>query len=88
MPRMTAAQRTAIAAPAVGLLVYQTDAPKGFYCFNTVWELLATDGNAANKSLSNLNAVTQINADLLPMNNGVTDLGSPTYAWRDFYMSR
>lgn len=31
VPRMTAAQRSTIAAPAKGLLVYQTDAPEGFY---------------------------------------------------------
>lgn len=31
LPRMTAAQRTAISAPANGLLVYQTDATTGFY---------------------------------------------------------
>ena len=30
-PRMTAAQKTAIVSPANGLLVYQTDAPTGFY---------------------------------------------------------
>lgn len=34
-PRMTAAQRTAIAAPANGLLVYQTDYPSGLYYFNS-----------------------------------------------------
>ena len=32
--RMTSAQRTAIASPANGLLVYQTDAPSGFWYFN------------------------------------------------------
>jgi len=31
VPRMTAAQRTAIATPATGLLVYQSDATTGFY---------------------------------------------------------
>ena len=32
-PRMTAAQRTAIATPATGLLVYQTDGSAGFYSY-------------------------------------------------------
>src|ERR1700748_3333865 len=33
-PRMTQVQRSAIATPADGLLVYQTDATKGFYYYN------------------------------------------------------
>ena len=33
-PRMTTAQRTAIASPATGLLVYQTDGTTGFYYYN------------------------------------------------------
>ena len=33
VPRMTSSQRVAIANPATGLLVYQTDAPIGFYYF-------------------------------------------------------
>src|ERR1700712_4087955 len=49
-PRMTQAQRIAIATPADGLLVYQTDATKGFYYYNgttTAWVLLtaATGSN-------------------------------------------
>jgi|GEM_PF-5361678 len=42
-PRMTLAQRTAIAAPTTGLLVYQTDLQQGFWYFNgTVWLRLCT----------------------------------------------
>jgi uncharacterized protein (TIGR02145 family) len=38
LPRMTVSQRTSISSPATGLLVYQTDAPAGFYFFNgTKW---------------------------------------------------
>ena len=38
MPRMTAGQRDSIASPATGLMVYQTDAPAGFYYYNgTAW---------------------------------------------------
>src|ERR1700744_4461292 len=43
-PRMTQVQRTAVATPADGLLVYQTDATKGFYYYNgtsAAWVLLA-----------------------------------------------
>jgi len=39
-PRMTSAQRTAIASPAVGLMVYQTDGTEGLYIFrSTGWAL-------------------------------------------------
>jgi hypothetical protein len=38
VPRMTSGQRTAIISPANGLLVYQTDAPIGFWYYNgTSW---------------------------------------------------
>ena len=42
VPRMTSSQRVAIANPASGLLVYQTDAPIGFYYFSQgKWKILA-----------------------------------------------
>jgi len=45
MPRLTAIQRTAIAVPATGLLVYQTDGTAGFYYYNgSSWQMLGTAG--------------------------------------------
>jgi hypothetical protein len=46
VPRMTAAQRAAIAAPATGLLVYDTDANQ-FYYYDAAWIALATGGALA-----------------------------------------
>ncbi len=43
IPRMTSLQKTAIANPATGLLIYQTDGDMGFYYFNGAsWLLLVT----------------------------------------------
>jgi microcystin-dependent protein len=43
IPRMTEAQRDAIATPASGLLVYQTNITPGFYYYNgTVWTLIGS----------------------------------------------
>jgi len=53
-PRMTQVQRVAIATPADGLLVYQTDATKGFYYYNgttTAWVQL-TGSAGTNWSLT------------------------------------
>lgn len=42
IPRLTEAQRTAIATPSTGLLVFQSDVTAGFYFYNgTAWEILA-----------------------------------------------
>lgn len=51
IPRMTAAQKTAIALPATGLLVYQTDGTPGLYENNGTpavpnWQLVLASGNA------------------------------------------
>ena len=40
-PRMTLAQRNAIAAPATGLIIYQTDGVTGFYFYNAGWKPVA-----------------------------------------------
>ncbi len=51
-PRMTSAQRTAIASPATGLIVYQTDGTAGLYMNNgtpasPVWSYVFTSGSGA-----------------------------------------
>lgn len=70
IPRMTATQRTAIASPATGLLVFQTSAPAGFY-YNAgtptapSWQLI---GGAASSASMGLTA-TVTAAQLLPTGN-------------------
>jgi len=63
-PRMTSAQRNAITNAAVGLLVYQTDAPEGFY-YNAAsgWVMIPTA--AATPSFADFYA-------LMPADNAAT----------------
>src|ERR1041385_3582077 len=57
IPRMTLTQRNAIATPATGLMIYQTNNTAGFYYYNgSAWKALTPAG--VNKSLSNLTAPT------------------------------
>jgi hypothetical protein len=69
VPRMTSAQKTAIATPATGLLVYQTDAGTqgiGFYFYNgAAWVPFSTNnggwglqGNAGTSSATNFIGTT------------------------------
>ena len=81
-PRMTTAQRIAIAAPAEGLLVYQTTGSKGYYYFiSGAWTRLADEKTYTSLTIcsqqwmdKNLDVTTYRNGDLIPY---VTD---PT-AW-------
>ncbi len=71
VPRMTSAQRTAIATPATGLLVYQNDGTTGFYYYTgSAWTSLnalsnvTTQGNTFNgaSQLVQMNSSTQLPA--------------------------
>jgi len=54
MPRMTAAQRSAISSPAEGLLVYQTNAPVGAYLYMSgAWTLLGQGGLSSGSQFGN-----------------------------------
>lgn len=56
VPRMTSVQRTQIASPATGLLVYQTDAPGGYYWYNgTSWKrIFDAQAGTSNPPVNNL----------------------------------
>ena len=86
IPRMTAAQRNAIATPSTGLLIYQTNSTPGFYFYNGLAWAQISNGKA-NSNLNNLSATTAINVSLLPATNGAIDLGSATKAWKDLYVN-
>jgi hypothetical protein len=48
IPRMTMAQRNAVATPATGLMIYQTDNTAGFYYYNgTAWAAISAGGGSS-----------------------------------------
>lgn len=44
IPRMTASQKNAISSPTTGLLIFQTDAPAGFYYNGSSWISISNPG--------------------------------------------
>ena len=84
VPRLTQTQRTAIAAPATGLMVYQTDTPAGFYFYNgTAWTTL---GGASGDNLGNHTATQALNMNSNAITGatnitatGTATLGGNTY---------
>lgn len=86
-PRMTKVQRDAIASPATGLLIYQTNSTPGFYFYNgSAWTQVATGAGGANKTLSNLTAPTAINQSIIPGSGTFLGLGSGTNQWGSLYL--
>ncbi|MEZ5015029.1 MAG: hypothetical protein R2794_12125 [Chitinophagales bacterium] len=85
VPRMSKAQRDAIASPTAGLLIYQTNSKPGFYYYNgAAWTALASKGAAT--SLNNLTP-TAINMDLIPATDNTIDLGSASLRWNELYVN-
>src|SRR2546423_1281636 len=87
VPRMTTAQRTAIAAPALGLMVYQIDGTRGFYYYDAGWKPVSpVTSGFANRNLSNLLSPTAVNLSIVPNAANTLSLGSSTYNWRNLYL--
>ena len=58
LPTMTLAQRNLIVNPAIGLLIFQTDATLGFYYFNgTTWVSISNSTSSSGVSGSNSNTL-------------------------------
>lgn len=89
VPRMTLAERNAIAAPATGLLIYQTDSTTGFWFYNgTVWTTFGADldwtvsgtdmynANTGNVGVGNTAPTTKfhVTGTTVPASSGLTTL--------------
>lgn len=87
IPRMTAAERMAIASPATGLLVYQTDGYGAFYYYGgngwqqTGWSLHGNAGTVPGQDFigttdaTNLMFVTNYQARMMIHKNGLIGMG-------------
>jgi hypothetical protein len=84
IPRMTQTQRNAIATPATGLMIYQTNNTPGFYYYDgSKW--MAVSPKGVNKSLSNLTSPTALNVDMLPGADTSINLGSSSLNYRNIF---
>lgn len=73
-PRMTTTQRNAISTPAIGLVVYQTDATEGLYQYkSTGWALISGgSGTVTSVALSTGTTGTDINISGSPITTSGT----------------
>jgi hypothetical protein len=83
IPRMTEEQRTAIASPAKGLLVYQNDGTEGFYYFNGIaWTRLASGTFTETDPVFALSAAYGITSSNITNWNSAYDWGDHTGLYR------
>lgn len=84
IPRMTNVQRDAIASPATGLMVYQTDGTAGFYYYNgTAWTAIGGSGgsvalNVTAEQTDNYTALASDDIILLNINSAGKIITLPT----------
>ncbi|HEB62485.1 MAG TPA: hypothetical protein ENI82_04955, partial [Bacteroidetes bacterium] len=83
IPRMTKADKSDIASPATGLLIYQTNGVEGFYLFNGVdWVRLVDEENRVKKLNDLFDAKSDIDGSdnysslFLGLDAGLNDDGS------------
>ena len=99
VPRMTLAQKNAIASPATGLLIYQTNTTPGFYYYNgSAWKAIipknnswSLTGNAGTDSSINFIGTTDAHPLVIRVNNvqsGYIDYdyykGSTAFGYQSF----
>ncbi|MFZ1800972.1 MAG: T9SS type A sorting domain-containing protein [Chitinophagaceae bacterium] len=88
MPRLSLKQRNNIVAPANGLMIYQTNATKGFYFYNgAAWKELSPTlngwsltGNAATNPANNFIGTTDLQPLVFRVNNQIAGIIDKTGA--------
>lgn len=81
IPRMLSSQRSAIVSPATGLLVYQTDAPVGFYFYNgSAWAQVGGGAGGISVPISIANGGTGATTQSVAANNLLPSQSSGTSA--------
>jgi len=94
VPRMTQVQRNAIASPATGLLVYQTDGAIGFYYYygglwsafggGAAWDILGNSGTTSatnmlgTSDVQDISLVTNNSEGIRVTSNGEVGIGTTT----------
>lgn len=82
IPRLSSSERDAIASPATGLLIYQTDNIEGFYYYNgTIWVAIVDSESMGDNDASNEIQDLQLVGDILTItdNTGATEIDLSKY---------